>query len=142
MEISLHTYLVNLDQYNTVFPSKTRVEPIKLDTSYQFYRFFSNGRMYVSYILDHFPTIEEQNNYNLGMIGYYKITNKNEIITEVYVSFDSGKYSIDYGIIKGDSIIFNYTKSNVFFGLTKEKTNIRLHKVRNHKVFLYSEADW
>ncbi|MBD3225324.1 MAG: hypothetical protein GF313_11375 [Caldithrix sp.] len=107
------TYLVNFDQYNTVFPNENRLKPIKQDTSYHFYRFFRNGRVYVSRVLDHFPSVEEMNNYNLGLVGYYRLEG-NQIITEIFTPSGNGKYLMKYGTVKNDTI-FLVKKITMFF---------------------------
>ncbi len=117
------------------------------DTSFYFYRFFSNGRVYVSKMFYKIPTDDaDYNELKSGYIGYYKIEDNNKLIIETFEPINLGKFVIRYGTIKGDSIIIHSEdNSKLFFGLTDAKMDIEdlsLVKLKSPKINLYSKPDW
>jgi hypothetical protein len=105
------------------------------DTMYYFYRFFKNGRVYISKGSDHFPTINEQNDFRRGLIGYYKIEDS-RITVETFFPINFGQYIFYYGVIKQDTIIF--TESDVLHVSKKDK----YVKTKGKGIFLYSKPNW
>ena len=104
------------------------------DSLYHFYRFFSNGRVFISKVLNHFPSIEEQNNLRTGLIGYYKLEG-NQLIVEEFFPINFGQYVKLYGTVKQDTIIFN--KSDVL-----HPSDDKYIKTKKQGIFLYSAPDW
>ncbi|MBD3225325.1 MAG: hypothetical protein GF313_11380 [Caldithrix sp.] len=111
------------------------INEVPPDTLYDFYRFFRNGRVFVSNVLDHFPTIDDQNDFRRGLIGYYKIED-NKITVETFFPINLGQYVFHYGEIKQDTIVF--TDSDVLHVSKKDK----YVKTKGKGIFLYSRPDW
>ena len=110
-----------------------------------FYRFFDDGRCQTIAGRGSFPTIEEQNNSNAGIIGYYCVEGE-KIQIEIFVREGRGDYKHYWGEVKGDSIHLNeYSRPglilvNKFWPL---QANIWLYKVNDpSRVFLYSKPSW
>lgn len=114
---------------------------INLDTLYYFLRFFNNGRVYASTLLDRFPDNDDVNNFKKGMIGYYVI-NGTDITIEIFYPQNFGQYKIENGKIKGDTLIFYKEKQNLFFTYTSNEISKILVKFRKPGLILQSRPDW
>ena len=117
------------------------------DTLFYFYRFFSNGRVYVSKTFYKIPTDDaDYNELKSGNIGYYRIESGNNLTIETFESTNFGKFVIRYGTIKGDSIIIQSEDySKLYFGLKEHRMDIEdfnLLKLKSPKINLYSKPDW
>jgi len=118
------------------------------DTSYIFYRFFHNGKVYVSKRYTKMPNNNGQfNDLQSGLIGYYTIENGNELIIEIFEPNNTGnQYEWYYGKVMGDSIIFDQEDSHLFFIRTKKKLKeyhiIKLSKYNPSWLKLNSQPDW
>ena len=116
---------------------------IHFDATSQFYRFFANGRVYVSKIfLKEFLTPTEYNDLRCGHVGYYKINNENELMIELFETTNRGRYCYYLGTIENNSIIIHtalYGSRELEYDLMQQ---IRLEKIKPHNLFFYSKADW
>jgi len=90
------------------------VQPMKCsDSVYSFYRFFKNGRVFMSNIYCSFPNKEELNDLEYGNYGYYKIDNDN-LIVEARNSGGGGSfYYHDYFKIEENNLIFYAYKKRI-----------------------------
>ncbi|GGX14492.1 hypothetical protein [Aquimarina muelleri] len=111
-----------------------------------FLRFFTNGKCVWGYPYDFKRktlNIEDINNMSRGgaFVGYYKIEDTNKIFVETfYVGVgENGKYDMDYGIIKGDTIFLSDSPL-----INKEKININNTKIYIKKKIegLTGTPDW
>jgi hypothetical protein len=86
--------------HQTVVKNKVRV-------SYNWHRFWPNGRTLIDYS-DHLPSNKEVEDFTQAYIGYYRIDNDTELTMEYFVP-DTGKMQWNYlkvfGKVKGDNII-------------------------------------
>jgi hypothetical protein len=118
------------------------------DTLYGFHRFFSNGQVYArSQALNHFPTNFDINDFQTGVIGYYKLNGK-EIQAEFYrpVANYNGEYFIYFAEINGDTLlVYGCEKPSHVFGLTEKETfeppEILL-KIKEPWMQFYAKPDW
>lgn len=119
-------------------------ERYKSDTLYWFYRFFQNGQVFNSYqFLEHLPGNSDINNLSTGLIGYFKIIDK-QIILEYYAPVNAGDYICMYGEIDNDTITFYKKDSGVLFGLTKSKLKkpLVLVKAKAGWMQFWAQPDW
>ncbi|MCA9733670.1 MAG: hypothetical protein H6696_13960 [Deferribacteres bacterium] len=141
--VLIDTQLVDISAiYLETWNVDTGPKEIYSDPSYVFFRFFENGRIYHSNVFDHFPTVKEQNDFKMGMIGYYKIKDGNKITTEVFFPINSGQYLMEYGIVKGDSILFHKRKMDNSWYSSTQKIDKRLYRVQDERVHLYAQPNW
>ena len=131
---------IELIDTTTIYIGKFK-SGIKLDTLYYFMRFFNNGRVYSSTLLDTLPTNDDMNNLKKGMIGYYYL-NGNELITEIFYPQNFGQYRVEHGKIKGDTLIFYKEKHSLFSTYTSNEISKILVKYKNSKLVLWSHPDW
>lgn len=110
-----------------------------VDSSYIVHRFWDNGKLFISYAYEHKPSDTECNNATYGLIGYYKIVEK-EITMEIYTTEDHGSYNFYYGEIYGDRIILTHWKPRAALNW---KLRLNPYEVlTKHKVRLTSRPDW
>lgn len=85
-------------------------------TMYYFYRFFDNGKIYISCGYCSFPSQEKLNDLKYGSYGEYRIEG-DEIIRETYAPYPG--YYLSYYKIEGNKILLTHTSKRKFKGRVK-----------------------
>jgi hypothetical protein len=121
------------------------------DSTYCFFRFFGNGRVFWSKPFDQWPVSnEEVNNLPSGNVGYYELTNRNEIALEFFLPDASGNpYYTFYGRATGDSIVIDLEENRYFTWPWQKKKDriemdypLKLLRYQPEGLELYSRPDW
>ena len=117
-------------------------------TRYFFYRFWGNGRVYVSDAFNNLPLNNEDLNYtNGGLIGYYRLENNNELTTEIFYPVNTGRPIFEeYGIAYGDSIVIDKEENYLFYFKRRVKKDPemmkKLQKYKEPWFSLISKPNW
>jgi len=97
----------------------------------RFIRFYGNGRLKIQHCNDEYPKIEDVNNINNGIIGYYLLSG-DEIKIEIYTDINGGSNQLKYGHFDENKnlIIYDYSPNNyiTIFNLWSEKKGRELMK--------------
>lgn len=122
---------------------------VHIDTTYHFYRFFGDGKMFVSSALLKKPSNDDANDITNGLTGYYLIK-EGELVTKIFSSHLCGSYIIEKVKILKDSLVVYKTRT------TSADANEKYYPVgakgyfkETHEVYfkldvgeLYSRPDW
>jgi hypothetical protein len=67
-------------------------------------RFYADGRFKLNRTKE-YPRLEDINNINNGLVGYYKIEDGNVIKIQIYTEINAGSDQLEYGLIGDDKDI-------------------------------------
>lgn len=96
----------------------------------EYIRFYSNGKFKIQGTKT-YPKLEEINNVNYGIIGYYKI-NGNVIKLQIYTDINAGSDQLEFGIIdeNSDLILLNENpRSNYCLGYSEKAIRKKINEI-------------
>jgi hypothetical protein len=119
----------------------------------RYIRFYSNGRVRIQGLRSA-PKIEDVNNINTGLIGYYKLHGR-VVKIQLYTDINAGSDQLEFGIIdeNGDLVIPQENPRSAFgIGYSEKgiKNKIETSSYNNPKVYrkthldgmTYQQPDW
>jgi hypothetical protein len=101
------------------------------DTIYTYFRFFSNGEVFLSHEYISFPTEQEFNDLSYGKWGMYTVK-EGELIMEIFVRGFPSVYWYNYAKIESEKLKFykrivgKWDKHTEFINFVKEKRQVNL----------------
>ena len=107
--------------------------------TYNFCRFFSNGRVYISCSYCSFPTNSELNDLNFGRYGYY-IVNGSNIKIETFEPYP--RYYFVYCVMEGNILVSNGTSKRKWKKNVKKDPYAITVKYEYFKCNLTSSSFW
>ncbi len=137
-------YLNNCNVYRTSDEYKYRDHYI---------RFYADGKFKVQGVKE-FPKIEDVNNINLGIVGYYKLKG-NVIKMQTYTDIEAGSDQLEFGLIdENKNLILLSDNPRSTFGIGYSESGIK-RKIQNQNIMkpkrykkvkiekmIYKEPNW
>jgi hypothetical protein len=109
----------NVISYEDIYLRKEYLCGLRCDTMFTFIRFYSDGRVFVSFPYRTMPTTEQIMDLSYGKYGRYVTRETNKVIVELYMTKQYGVMFM-YGTILSDTLQF-YATSNRYKPLFKQR---------------------